>query len=232
MSHLEQENDATGTLLVRSSAVIGIIACLGDLLMTHLLGGWYPGYNSNLQPMSELGESGSPVAGITSAWWVILGLMFIVFGYGFHRAFRQQGLLSRMGGWMLALYGVGEGLGSGLIEGTPGKAFSTPGSIIHNLLGGAGMSAAILLPFLMMKIYQGRRYRVVRRYSLLTTAAGIFFLILFGISSFYRPNGSWISYAGLWQRLCMLTYYVYFIFLAILMLRHRSTLDTSHSLAH
>jgi hypothetical protein len=41
--------------------------------------------------------------------------------------------------------------------------------------------------------------------------------LLFAISSFHHPVGSWISYTGLWQRLFMLGYYLFFIWLAILM---------------
>jgi hypothetical protein len=222
MRRFGRERDSSRNLLIKCAAVIGIAACLGDLLMTHLLGNRYPGYNSNLQSMSELGEGSSPVAGIASAWWIIMGVMFIFFGYGFHRAFQQFGKTARAAGWMLALYGIGEGLGSGLIAGTPGKAFRTPGSIFHNLVGGVGMLAAILLPLLVLSIYRARRSPVMYWYSWITTAAGIFFLILFGVSSFYHPSGSWISYAGLWQRLCMLTYYLFFICLAVLMLRWKN----------
>ena len=123
-----------------------------------------------------------------------------------------------MAAWMLALYGIGEGLGSGLVRGSPGRSFQTPGSIIHNLLGGVGVAAAILLPFLVMKIYGGRRSPAIFWYSWICTAAGVFSFILFSIATFYHPEGSWISWAGLWQRLFMLAYYLFFIGIALLML--------------
>ena len=209
---------AANRLLIGISAIIGITACLGDLYMTHLLGTWYPGYKPLLQPMSDLGHEGSPVDRITSTWWVIMGLMFVVFGYGFHRAFRNLGKPATTAGWMLALYGIGEGLGSGLISGTPGRTFQTASSIFHNLLGAVGIMAAILLPFIMMKIYSARRSPALYWYSWFTSVTAIFFLVLFLIANVYHPEGSWISYIGLWQRLVMLIYYVYFICLAVLML--------------
>jgi hypothetical protein len=211
-------NRETYRWLVILSAGIGICACLGDLGMTRLLGSWYPGYKPLFQPMSDLGDQNSPVALITSIWWVIMGLMFIVFGYGFYRAFQHHGKPAQAAGWMLALYGIGEGLGSGLVSGGPGGAFTTPSSIVHNLLGGVGVTAAILLPFAMMKIYCARRSPRLSWYSWFTTGIGILFLVLFSISTFYHPDGSWISYIGLWQRLFMLVYYIYFICLAVLML--------------
>ncbi len=215
--------ESSSVWLVGISSTAGIIACLGDLAMTHLLGSWYPGYRPFFQPMSDLGDEGSPVAFITSTWWVTMGLLFVVFGYGFQRAFSNRGKPVRTAAWMIALYGVGEGLGSGLVSGTPGKPFQTPGSIFHNLLGGVGVLAVVLLPFIIMKIFESRHAPYWHRYSWFTTATGIFFFVLFSISSFYRPEGSWISYTGLWQRLFMLMYYLYFICLAVLMLNRRKT---------
>jgi len=214
------------TLLTGISAAIGIAACLGDLYLTYLLGTWYPGFKQSFQPMSDLGHEGSPVAAIASIWWVIMGLMFVVFGYGFHKAFLNHGKSAKRAAWMLALYGIGEGLGSGLIAGTPGKSFQTPGSIIHNLLGGVGVVAAFLLPFIIMKIYSVRRRPALYWYSWFTTVTGMSFFVLFSIATFYHPEGSWISCLGLWQRLFMLMYYLFFICLGLLMLTRKKPFGT------
>jgi hypothetical protein len=205
------------------SSVMGISACLGDLVMTYLLGTWYPGYKPFLQPMSDLGHSGSPVAWLTSNWLVTMGLLFVVFGYGFYRAFSHQGKPLRIAAWMIAAYGLGEGLGSGLVPGSPGNDFRTPNSIVHNMLGGFGVLAVVLLPFFIMKIYDARRSPFLYWYSWFTTVTGIFFFVLFSVSRFYQPEGSWITYHGLWQRLFMLTYYLFLICLAVLMLYRRKT---------
>lgn len=209
------------TWLVGISSIIGIAACLGDIVMTYFLGTWHPDYRPFFQPMSDLGDAGSPVALITTTWWMIMGLLFVVFGYGFHRAFPHHGKPAVLAAWMLALYGIGEGLGSGLVSGTPGKPFRTPESIVHNLLGGVGVAAAFALPFIIMKTYPARQSPRLYWYSWFTTFTGIFFFVLFSISSFYRPEGSWISYTGLWQRLFVLMYYLFFICLAVMMLIRR-----------
>ncbi len=211
------------SLLVVTSSIIGILACLGDVAMTYVLATWYPGYRSLYQPMSDLGDPGSPVFRITSTWWVIMGLMFVVFAGGFYKAFSGRGRPGRMAAWMIAFYGIGEGLGSGLVPGTPGIPFRTPGSIAHNILGGVGVTSAIFLPFAIMKLYRTRRSPCLIWYSWFTTVAECFFLALFGISTFYHPEGNWISYSGLWQRLFMLIYYSFIIWLALLMLRSRKT---------
>jgi hypothetical protein len=225
ISVTRSRNWAPDSLLVSLCAVLGIAACLGDLYMTHLLGTWYPGYRPLFQPMSDLGEDGSPVALITSAWWVIMGLMFIAFGYGFYRALAHHGKPAKLAAWMLALYGIGEGLGSGLVPGFPGGSFRTPGSVVHNLLGGVGVTAAFLLPFLIMKIFRAQQRPALYWQSWFTTVTGIFFFILFSISTFFHPEGSWISYTGLWQRLFMLMYYIFFIWLAIIMLTGKTSIS-------
>lgn len=214
---------ASNTRLVIISSVMGISACLGDLVMTYLLGTWYNGYEPFLQPMSDLGHIGSPVARLTSAWWVTMGLLFVVFGYGFYRAFSHQGKPLLISAWMIAVYGLGEGLGSGLVAGSPGNDFRTPNSIVHNMLGGFGVLAVVLLPFFIMKIYDARHSPILYWYSWFTTVTGIFFFVLFSVSQFYQPEGSWINLHGLWQRLFMLTYYLFLICLAVLMLNRRKT---------
>jgi hypothetical membrane protein len=206
------------TLLIRICAAIGVLACLEDIYVSYLLGSRYPGYNPMLQAMSDLGHEGSPVARIASTGWVIMGLMFIIFGYGFYRAFFNHSKIARTAGWMLALYGIGEGLGSGLIPGTPGHYFEANASIFHSLLGGVGVSAAVLLPFVIIKMFNATKSPFLFWHSWLTTVFGVFFLILFSLSNFYRPEGNWISYLGLWQRIYVLIYYLYFICLAVLML--------------
>jgi hypothetical protein len=116
---------------------------------------------------------------------------------------------------------MGEGLGSGLVRGVAGDGlFRTPGGIAHNLLGAAGVLGAVLLPFVITKIVDIPRLRL---YSSLTTAAGLLFLVLFGLGTLFAAEGSWISYKGLWQRLFMLIYYLFFMRVAVLMLEKSGT---------
>ncbi len=216
-----QREEAGDKRLVGITSVTGILACVGDVVMTHLLGAWSPGYRPLSQPMSDLGDVGSPVARLSSTWWSIMGLLFITFGYGFYRAFSHCGRRGKTAACMIALYGVGEGVGSGLASRTPGKPFLAPASVIHNLSGTAGVAAAVLLPFIIMKMYEARRAPYLYWYSWLTSITGVLFLAVFSIGFLFRPEGGWISYTGLWQRLFMVTYYLYFVCMAVLMLKRR-----------
>ncbi len=217
---IERTGEAVpASLLVVISSLMGLLACLGDIVMTYLLGLLYHGYNSLSQPMSDLGDGNSPVARLASNWWIILGLLFVVFGYGFYRAFSHQGKMARRAAWMIAVYGLGEGLGSGLVPGTPGNNFLTLNSIAHNMVSGFGVIAVMLLPFTIMKLYDARHSPYLYWYSWFTTILGTFFFVLFAISVFYQHG--WLSYTGLWQRLWVLMYYFFLMCLAVLMLRRR-----------
>jgi hypothetical protein len=208
---------ARRTLMIRISTVIGILACVGDFCMIYLLALRYPGYSHFLQAVSDLEHQGSPVARIASVGWIIMGVMFIIFGYGCYKAFLPYGKRAKTAGWMLAMYGLGEGIGSGLVPGSPGKYFQTPNGIFHSFLGGVGVLGAMLLPFIIIKLFNASKSSGLYWYSWFTTVAGMFFFILFSISNFYRPEGSWISLLGLWQRLYMLMYFLFFIYIAALM---------------
>ena len=206
------------TLMIRISAIIGILACVGDFYMIYLLGLRCPGYNHFLQAMSDLGHKGSPVAGILSAGWFIMGVMFIIFGRGFYKAFLYCGKRAKTAGWMLALYGLGEGIGSALVPGSPGKYFQTTNGIFHSFMGGVGVFGAMVLPFIIIKLFNAQKSSAMYWFSWFTSVSGMFFFILFSISNFYRPEGSLISLLGLWQRLYVLMYYLFFMYLAALML--------------
>jgi hypothetical protein len=210
------------SLIIQISALLGVLACVGDICMIHLLGKRWSGYKPLFQAMSDLGHDGSPVARAVSAGWVLMGLMFVIFGYGFYRAFVRYSENARAAGWMLAFYGIGEGFGSSLIPGTPGKIFETPRSIFHNLASAMGVLAAMLLPFIIMKMFHARKSSCL--YCWLTAISGIFFFLLFALSNFCRPHDTWISCLGLWQRLYTPTYFLFFIYLAALMLIEKNTI--------
>ncbi len=223
MTHANPTNPGLSeTLLIAVSSASGILACVGDPLMTYVLGKWYAGYQPLLQPMSDLGRVGSPVAFAASIWWAILGLLFACFGYGFYRAFWRQGAPARKAAIMIALYGLGEGLGSGLVPESPGTVRVTTRNLLHDFCGAVGVLALVSVPFIVMTMYNAKKSRYLHGYSWFTSIAGIFFLLLFAVSWLFGPQGTWIAYAGLWQRLFMLTYYLFMTYLVVLMLTRRT----------
>ncbi len=224
MSERSQTKKEQMDWMIPFASAVGIAACVGDVIATWQLGREYPGYSPLLQAMSDLGAKGSPVAQRASDWWIILGLMFLVFGIGFHRAFPSQKYASAAA-WMIVLYGLGEGFGSALIPETLSDPFFALGNVAHRAVSVVGVSALVSLPFWVAKAFNGLQSPFSRLYLWLSTGGGGLFILLFIISEFYRPSGSWIAYHGLWQRLFVLIYYVFLIRLALFMLNRRKFLS-------
>jgi hypothetical protein len=134
------------------SAAACITASIGEFIALFVFGAYFPGYNHLKDTMSKLGASVSPVADEVSLWWIIMGLLFIFFGTGFRKAFSEKGLYARAASWLIILYGFGEGIGSGAFKANripDGLTFSL---IIHDILGGIGVAAILLLPLVMQKV--------------------------------------------------------------------------------
>jgi hypothetical membrane protein len=103
-------------IIVFTGSAACFAGCIGDFLSLFILGPEYPGYSQMHDTMSSLGSSTSPVSDIISAWWVILGILMIIFAFGFRAAYPHDNKYVRIVFWLLILYGLGEGLGSGLFK--------------------------------------------------------------------------------------------------------------------
>lgn len=77
-------------------ATLAFLACaiayVVDIPAVYIFGAFYhPGYNHLTQPMSVLGGLGSPVERPVSAWWVFIGVLFILFAAGYRRVYISAG---------------------------------------------------------------------------------------------------------------------------------------------
>lgn len=129
------------------------LACIGDFFVTFLLGSLYKEYNFIEQPQSFLGTSDSPVALYMNIWGVLLGVLLIIFAFGLKEAFPQKTKWSVMAFWMVILYALGEGLGSGIFPYNHNGAVLTFSVKLHSVFGGIGMTALIFLPLVVTRIY-------------------------------------------------------------------------------
>ena len=98
-------------ILVNAGSAACFTACIGDFLSLFVFGPHYPGYSQIHDTMSSLGASESPVSGIISAWWIILGFLMIIFAFGFRAAYPHNDKYVTTVFWLLILYGLGEGVG-------------------------------------------------------------------------------------------------------------------------
>ena len=205
---------------IKASVIACTVGVAGEFIFIFLLGTFYPGYSQLTNTMSSLGASASPVSIPMSAWWTIAGLLFIFFGTGFRRAFSDRGRFAVLASWLIIIYGIGEGIGSGLFRADHllSGGLTTAG-IIHDILGGIGVFAILLLPLVMQKVIISAEMPGLYLMSQIIFFTGIAMVLLFTFR--YSPDKqNFLSrYKGLWQRLFMLNTYVYFMAIAVAMWR-------------
>ncbi len=214
-------------LTVRLISCICITACLADLLILYTLGKKFPGYNQATDTLSRLGASVSPVSSVVSYWWVILGIVFILFGIGFAVRYRRKGKPSVIAALLIAIYGLGEGMGSGLFKADHVGGSLTFSAIIHNTVGGFGLAAILVLPLVIRRLFPKETHRAFYIFSTVIFYVGIVSTLLF--LTRYTGDNILSHYKGIWQRVTLVNTYVYFVVMAIMMVKEEPLIPAGTS---
>ena len=196
-----------------------IAACVGEFVTIFLFGHFYPGYSQLEDTMSKLGASASPVSAEVSTWWIIMGILMILFGIALQKAFRSRGVKAKMASLLIILYGVGEGLGSGIFKADRFPNELTTSALIHDVLGGIGVLAVLIFPLVMQKLITKTEKPKFHLISKIAFVLGIVTIALFLFRYSYNTDSFLATYTGLWQRLFMLNTYVYFTMVAAIVIR-------------
>jgi hypothetical protein len=200
------------------TAYAGILAAVTDLVSTVGFGFLYPGYSWINDTVSKLGATASPVSGQISALWIIIGILLILFGLGFRKAFAGKGHYAILVSWLIVLYGLGEGIGSGVFKADRLANALTTSGFIHEIFGSVGVFAILLFPLAMLKIIPETENRKMYLLAKFAFSGGIIFILLF-LSRYSADSTNFISvYKGLWQRLFILISYIYLISIAALII--------------
>lgn len=213
-------------LLIWIAAIACFIACIGDFWVTYVLGEYKPGYSQLHNTMSLLGVSTSPVSEIISLWWIILGLFMILFAFGFGKAFGYNRLPVQVGTWLIILYGLGEGIGSGIFKDDLVNNSATLSSTTHEIFGGIGTVAILVLPYAMKLIIPKATNPDFHTLSLIVFMLGLVFLVLFLFRLIPYQSNDLLLYKGLWQRLFVLDYYIYLMVIAVIMIKRQQVKRT------
>jgi hypothetical protein len=203
------------------SSIACIIAAIGEFLTIFILGTYYPGYNQLHDTMSSLGASISPVSDIISNWWIIMGFLFMIFGTGVFKAFSDKPKKSLIAAICIILYGLGEGIGSGAFKADHTPNGLTNMAIVHDALGGIGVAAILIFPLFMLKVIERNENQLFHRISKMVFATGILTIVFFMSRFLSNQNNFFAINKGLWQRLFMLNTYIYFVYIAILMIKQK-----------
>lgn len=195
------------------TAACCFIACIGDFTVTFLIGYLYGDYNFLNQSESYLGTSESPVAVYMNTWGVIFSLLFVVYAYALRKTIFQKGLWQLAAVWLIVIYGIGEGAGSGLFPYDHiGNELTLSGKL-HSIFSSIGDVALVLLPFVITKIFSKPFFPKLNLYAWFVALSGPVLIVIFILA---RQNI--VPLKGLWQRLFLLDYYSLLVVIAIDML--------------
>jgi Protein of unknown function (DUF998) len=199
--------------IVVIAAACCFIACIGDFTVTFLIGYFYRGYNFLTQSESYLGNADSPVAIYMSTWGVIFSLLFIVYAFALRKTIFSKGSWQLVGVWLIVIYGLGEGVGSGLFPYNHISNELTLSGKLHSIFSAIGDLAMVLLPFVILKIFPKQLFPKLNFYAWFAGISGPVLIIIFLLA---RQNI--IPMKGLWQRLFLLDYYLLMMAVAVIML--------------
>lgn len=208
-----------------ASAILCIMACITDVVLIYVFGKQIPGYNQLTSTLSSLGISGSPVAREVTVWSVTLGLVFIFFAFGFLRVFKKHGKEARLAFLLIVFYALGEGIASGIFRADRIDGKLTNLAYLHDFLGGIGVVSLLLLPYVMQKIFTRFSFPLFNRYSRMAWLVGVIATTLFSFRLEYFAGTFLYTYSGLWQRIFLVDYYIYFIVIAGMVIRENSTVE-------
>jgi hypothetical protein len=211
------------------SAAACFTACIGEFVAMFVYGAQYPGYSHLKDTMSSMGASVSPVSDEISVWWVTMGVLLIMFGTGLNKAFSEKGKYASYASWLVILYGIGEGIGSGVFKANRISNELSTSALIHDFLGGIGVITILLFPLIMQKVITKKEMPFFHRMSQIIFISGIITVVLFLFRYSQIENNFVAVYKGLWQRLFMLNTYIYLFTTAVLMIRRQKHLINKHN---
>jgi len=216
--------------IIRIASIACFIGCIGDFWITYVLGNYDPGYSQLHNTMSALGISSSPVSGLISTWWILLGILMIIFAFGLRKAFDFNKKYVKIAALLLFLYGFGEGFGSGIFKADHVKNSLTESAIVHEIMGGIGVASILFFPLVMNKVIPRTNNPGFHILSLTVFIVGLFFLAMFLVRMIPEEPNEVTLYKGLWQRLFVLDYYIYMIIIAVIMLKKQQVDPHLHQL--
>jgi Protein of unknown function (DUF998) len=203
------------------AAACCLVACVGDFAVTSIIGYYYKGYNFLTQSQSYLGTSNSPVATYMNTWGVIFSLLFLIYAYALKRTIFKHGFWQHLAVWLIVIYGVGEGAGSGLFPYNHIGSELTLLGKLHSIFSAIGDIAMVLLPFVLTKVFSKQSFPRLHLHARFVGISGPVLIIIFLLARQHI-----VPLKGLWQRLFLLDYYSLLIVIAIDMLVSNNSSNT------
>lgn len=207
-------SDGKNQLRWAVAALVSVtVATAGDVFSLAFFRRYFPSYDPMTQPISALGANTSPISQQVSLWWIFLGIVFLFFAI----AYRMNKSSNQTAFWLIVLYAVCEEIGSGVFPGNHLDSHLTPVGWAHNILGGIGVAALMVVPFVLIRHQPGQNHIGFNRFLKSISITGVTLFLLFSISRMPLPEVAFLrSWHGLWQRLFVANYYVVLVAIALL----------------
>jgi hypothetical protein len=170
-------------------------------------GSKFPGYNWKTQSLSYLGQSGSPIEQWVLIWGVIFTILIILFACTFYQIYKSKKWV-RVATCLLIIYGLGEGLGSGIFPINPPDTMITMDGKLHNIFSGIGDAGLVLFPFLLMLMFPKTENKKLHMYLWSVIGIGIFMIFLFLTAKYFHSDNIISRFKGVWQRIYLFNYYL------------------------
>lgn len=157
------------------SSLTGILAAVLNTLLILVLDFTVPNYDFVTQYVSEFGVIPGNTSTIVSIWWVLHGLILIVFSIGLNNSIVKAGCFSILGPLFICFCGLFDSIGSvifPMLEGT----FS---GVMHNLVSFIGITAIIFSPIAL--VYRLKKDPSWARLIRFTWVTQVFFWIIYAI---------------------------------------------------
>lgn len=216
-------------MIDRNSSIVrvGFLACwlliFGEWITDIYFGHLFPGYNWHQQSISYLGQVGSPVEQAVKYWGVVFSILLVFFARGYWEAFRP-GVLPAVVAFLIAIYGLGEGIGSGQFPINPPDMALTTAAKWHNILGGIGDTAIVILPLVLFREFRHRTK--LSRYFILVIILGLAMAGLFLVAKWWAPTNLISQFKGLWQRIYVSNYHLMLGVLSFQMMKRSNKIES------
>lgn len=194
----------------RLAIITCFVACIGDFAVTFIIGFMHKGYNFLTQSESFLGTEDSPVAKYMNAWEILFTVLFLACAYSLYKAGFSKNRWQLTAVWLIVIYGLGEGLGSGLFPYNHiGNELTLSGKL-HSLFSGIGVAALVALPYILLKVFPRKDFPKLNGFFLFVAISGPILVLIFLFS-----RQDLFPLRGLWQRLFLLDYYLMLMVLTV-----------------
>jgi hypothetical protein len=198
------------------TALTALLVC--EIFTNILFPIYYPGYNWKTQSISYLGQDKSPILQWVKIWSISFSVGYTIFAFAFYYTFKNKGWLIGLASLLLIIYGLGEGIGSGFFPVSTTETTATTNAFLHNFFGGLADISLFTFPVILLKTFPFSGHKNLWTWTLVTYCLSLLFCSFFLIAKYQGIQSGFLLYKGLWQRMFVLCFYLYFFQVGRLMI--------------